>query len=562
METSLIIKIEKQRYLQLNKVNLVDFFLYVIFDNHSYIIVHVYHNLKQRCMRTGSIQLQTMAVLSSFLSNLGFTVVVLLTILVLYVKYKRSYWQRRGVSTIPGHWLFGNIKEAALQKKSFAQVFGELYEQAADTDDVLGIYVLHKPFLLIRNPELIKQILIKDFNVFPNRYFSARSFHDDIGHTNLFSIQNPPWKYLRNKLSPIFTGVKLKKLFHLITQNADSMSKYMESQFLNGTKTKNIRLRDVALKYTTDIISNIAFGIEVNSFDPDKIEFFNKVQEGLKFSFVRGLQFSTMFFFPSAAKYVGSTMLGTSTDYFRRVFWDSMDTRESKKVKRDDLIDLLLELKNEKQENSEFKFAGDTLLSQSAIFFVAGRESSVSTICFTLAELAKQPEIQKRTRAEILEKLEQYGMTYEAVQNMKYLHQVISETLRLYPPAPILDRVSVEDYKIPGTDVVLEKGTPVYISLTGLHRDPKYYRDPLSFNPDRYTDENKNEIPPSTYIPFGEGPRVCIGTRLGQLQSAIGILTILKDYEVSYDSNCKCDIDIRNVFLSPVEDFRLNITKI
>ena len=94
------------------------------------------------------------------------------------------------------------------------------------------------------------------------------------------------------------------------------------------------------------------------------------------------------------------------------------------------------------------EFEGDVLVSQAGIFFIAGRESSVTTICFTLYELAKQPEIQKRAREEIHEKLKEHGITYDAFQNMKYLNQIISETLRLYPPAPLLDRVCVEDYKV------------------------------------------------------------------------------------------------------------------
>lgn len=98
--------------------------------------------------------------------------------------------------------------------------------------------------------------------------------------------------------------------------------------------------------------------------------------------------------------------------------------------------------------NFSTEFEGDALVSQSAIFFVAGRESSVSTICFTLYELAKYPEIQKRTREEINEKLNEHGLTYDGVQSMKYLHQVLSETLRLYPPAPLIDRVSIENYKV------------------------------------------------------------------------------------------------------------------
>ncbi|CAL7947747.1 unnamed protein product [Xylocopa violacea] len=503
-----------------------------------------------------------MALWDSLFVNVLFAIIALVAILVLYVKRQRTYWQRRGIPTLPiSHWLFGNAKDLFLMKRSPALLIGELYQQATDKDDLLGIYMFHKPFLLLRNPELIKQILVKDFSYFPNRYFTARSFKDEIGSTNLFTIENPQWRYVRTKLSPVFTSGKIKKIFDLIVVTADSMSKYLEQQFSNGTRTKSILIKDVALKYTTDIISSVAFGIEVNSFDPVKETFFKKTQDGLKMTLKRGIQFAIMFFFPSASPYIGGQMLGSSTDYFRKVFWDSLDTREASKTKRGDLIDFLIDLKNEKQD-SDFKFKGDALVSQSAIFFVAGRESSVTTICFTLYELAKHPEIQKRTRDEIHEKLKEHGMTYEGVQSMKYLHQVMSETLRLYPPAPLLDRVAVENYKIPGTDIVIEKGTPVYVALSGLHRDPKYHPDPLRFNPDRFSDENKDNIVQCTYMPFGEGPRVCIGMRLGFLQSAMALIAILKDYESSLDPTCERDVDKHNIFISPVDDFRIKLTKL
>lgn len=114
-----------------------------------------------------------------------------------YINHNRTYWQKRGVPTIPGHWLYGNAKDILTFKRSPAIEIGELHQQASEKDDVLGIYILHKPFLLLRNPEIIKQILVKDFNYFQNRYFTARSFHDKIGSSNLFTIKNPEWRYLR-----------------------------------------------------------------------------------------------------------------------------------------------------------------------------------------------------------------------------------------------------------------------------------------------------------------------------------------------------------------------------
>lgn len=87
-------------------------------------------------------------------------------------------------------------------------------------------------------------------------------------------------------------------------------------------------------------------------------------------------------------------------------------------------------------------------MAQSSVFFIAGLESSAVTMAFALYELAKQPEIQERVRQEIHENIEEKGLTYESVLNMKYLAQVINETMRFYPPAPIIDRIAREDYKV------------------------------------------------------------------------------------------------------------------
>lgn len=81
----------------------------------------------------------------------------------------------------------------------------------------------------------------------------------------------------------------------------------------------------------------------------------------------------------------------------------------------------------------------------------------------------------------------------------------------MYPTLPFLDRRCNENYKLPGTDLVLEKGTAVMIPMWGLHFDPKYFPDPLKFDPERFSEDNEKNITPFTYFPFGEGPRSCIG---------------------------------------------------
>lgn len=443
-------------------------------------------------------------------------------------------------------------------------LLGELHQRAADEDDVIGIYILHKPFLLARNPELIKQIMIKDFHVFPNHHFDGRSTSDKMGKWGLFTIKNPEWRQLRSKMSPVFTSGKLKSLFLLMVESGEMMRDHLRDQFADTSEIVSIPLKDTFYKYTTIVISSLAFGIRTNCFDTPAPEFYVNSREAFRPTLIRVLRFFFLFFLPDIGKHLGSKMLGNKTDYFRKIFWDSMDNRSVTKTKRGDLIDSLLQLKNEKSEDTNLRFEGDLLLAQAAIFFVAGRETSISTMIYALCELAKHPEMQRRARDEILEKIQAANgvVTYEAVHDMKYLHQVINETLRLYPSAPILDRVPLEDYTLPNTKITIEKGTPVYVALSGIQSDPRFYSDPKRFDPERFSDERKNEIIPCTFLPFGEGPRNCIGMRLGVLQTAVGLIAILRDYEVSLNPSWMSIVDPRTVFTSPPAGFLLDLKKI
>lgn len=100
---------------------------------------------------------------------------------------------------------------------------------------------------------------------------------------------------------------------------------------------------------------------------------------------------------------------------------------------------------------------------------------------------------------------------FSQAMSLPYLDMVVSETLRLYPTLGYLNRMPNDTYKVPNSDLVLEKGTPVYVSMLGMHLDPQYFPEPHKFDPERFNEENKRNIPPCVYFPFGEGPHTCIG---------------------------------------------------
>jgi len=144
------------------------------------------------------------------------------------------------------------------------------------------------------------------------------------------------------------------------------------------------------------------------------------------------------------------------------------------------------------------------------------------------------------------------------------MDQVVHETLRKYPPVPFLSRVCTKEYKIPDTEIMLEKGMVVYIPVLGLHRDPDYYPEPDKFDPERFSDKNKKERVPFTYLPFGEGPRICIGLRFGLMQIKIALTVLLAQYKFSLNSKTKIPIEFepRSFALVPKGEIYLDIEKI
>ncbi|VEN42423.1 unnamed protein product [Callosobruchus maculatus] len=183
----------------------------------------------------------------------------------------------------------------------------------------------------------------------------------------------------------------------------------------------------------------------------------------------------------------------------------------------------------------------DDIVSHCFFFFLAGFETSSSAISFTCYELAQHPEIQQKVRDEIETTMEKHGgkLTYEAVMEMTYMDKVVYESMRKYPALPFLLRMCSKAYRIPDTDITVEKGTRVFIPLLGIHYDPEFYSDPEKFDPERFSEENKATRPSFSWMPFGEGPRICIGMRFGMLQTKLGLYALLRKYKFTLNKKTK-----------------------
>jgi len=201
-----------------------------------------------------------------------------------------------------------------------------------------------RPALLLRDPDLIKTILVKDFNTFYERNVRSNHKTDPLSQ-NLFLLKGPAWRLLRVKLSPIFTSFRLKQMFPLITACAENLTKYID---VYSTKGKPLEMKEVAAKFSTDVISTCAFGIQSNCLMDPNAEFRKFGRTIFAFSVYRSFEFMAIFMLPFVVKVMNLKFFSSETTKFlKRVFWDTIREREEKNIQREDILQLLIQLKNE-----------------------------------------------------------------------------------------------------------------------------------------------------------------------------------------------------------------------
>lgn len=250
-----------------------------------------------------------------------------------------------------------------------------------------------------------------------------------------------------------------------------------------------------------------------------------------------------------------------------------MEYREKNNVSRKDFMHLLLQLRNTgKVEDDDWKATKSTTAihslsveqcaAQVFIFYIAGFETTSSTMSYFMYELAQHPDMMTKLQTEIDSTLKKHDgqLTYESIQEMKFLECCINETLRKYPSLTFLNRVCTKDYQIPDSKFKIEKGMGVIISLYGLHHDPNIFPHPESFRPQRF-EEGQKDFNEKYYMPFGDGPRNCIGYRMGKMVSKIGLVLMLKSYNFTALDNKPLEFDPRPVTLIANGGILLKVSK-
>lgn len=459
-----------------------------------------------------------------------------------------DFFKDKPIPSLPAVLLYGSTGDMLQKKIAFSDFIVEAYNCFPGTK-VFGLVDTTTPVYVIRDLELIKQLTTKDFDYFMDRrpMFGRAEQNDNtevLCTKTIASLAGDRWRNMRATLSPAFTGSKMRAMFILVVEYCKEMASFYSQQ--DG---QEYEWKEEFGRIANDIIATSAFGLSVNSLRNKDNEFYLMGKQMLDFGRAKiALKVLGYRLAPGLMKMLSVDILDSKPKrYFAEIIKEAVKTRDAHGIVRPDMIHLLMQARKgvlqiqKSTEQNEEGFATvqeaehgriDTLkemtdsemVAQCLIFFLAGLDTVSTALSLLAYELALNEEVQQKLHGEIIlvqKSLKGETIDYDTLQKMKYMDMVVSETLRKWPPVPVADRICIGDYTLndgDGLKFTIEKDTCLWIPIQGIHRDAQYFPNPEKFDPERFNEINRAQISPGSYLPFGTGPRNCIGSRLALME--------------------------------------------
>ena len=438
---------------------------------------------------------------------------------------------------------------------------------------IVGYYLGHRPMVLVADPDLAKNIQIKDFQYFSDRpTLSLKHGLHPIPASSgmLIRAQGKRWKELRSALTPTFSGSKLKTMTPIID---DAINNFIDIIEKRSESEEEFDVYDMFQNLTTDVIGRTAFGIQSNVQNEANNKFLEAAKAIFNMDLNRWLYLLVQcyppidrVFYPFrrmaqiVREWRGLSPNGILYDMARDII---QLRKQNPSVKRKDLLQLMLDTKitgeemsrmtddsltigsdPEKAQNigsssgvpksskSDIRLTDDEIKANCVLFYEAGYETTSTALGYVAHILVNYPEVQERIRDEVRELYESEGkLDFNTVGKLQYMEWVLNETMRVYPPViTFVMRECLSDYKY--KDIVIPKGSAVLVATHFLHHDPDYWPEPEKFDPERFSPERKHQIYPSSWQPFGSGPRNCIGLRFALFEAKLALAKLLQKYRL------------------------------
>lgn len=370
--------------------------------------------------------------------------------------------------------------------------------------------------LLVNDPALVNRILT-DHDTFPKNDLFVEALEDLVGNS-MFVTSGDTWRRQRKMVDPAFSHMRINRAFDFMAAAVDDYERRLDGQAATGERFS----LDAAMSHlTADVITRTIFSVPLEGQTSHEV-----FEDFMRFE-----------------RQVGSIDI-------KRLLWDKpwSPTTQPEPVRRacarirlhlgemldarlqhpeyDDIAGAILEARD--SETGE-PFSRDGLIDQLGVFFLAGHETTASSLTWAFFILSQRPEVVARIREEVDAVVGDGPVLLEHTKRLPYVRNFFREVLRLYPPITFLPRVAGKDTEIAGRRV--KRGTMLMIAPWSIHRHEQLWVHPDRFDPDRFLPERERQQVPGSYLPFGAGPRICVGAAFATIETALILARLVRRFD-------------------------------
>jgi cytochrome P450 len=425
------------------------------------------------------------------------------------------------IPRVKGDFLLGNLRQYK------ANPFQALCSWQRDYGDLVSFRLATRQLYLFSHPQLVEQALVKQSHNFVKMYNpkKPKGLSLILGQ-GLLTSQGDLWRRQRRLMQPVFQRANLTSMLpQMVTAGNNLLHRWQ--QLGDGA---HVNLADEMMQLALEVITQTMFSTSVL----DKVcEIASALDTGLKYA-AKTLSnpLTAPLFVPTPANQAFKQAIGVLDN----IIYGMINQRRAQSIEQRDLLSMLLNVCDDATGNP---MSDQQIRDEVITIFTAGHETTANVLTWTLYLLARHPDVLAKLKTELHDQLQGNTPDAEALQQLVYTRAVLSEAMRIRPPAGILIRKISQDTEIDG--YALKADSLAIFSIYNIHHHPDFWQQPEQFDPERFLTAEKRKF---AYMPFGTGERVCIGNHFALLESQLLLSMIVQHYDVELLNNDEIEIEM------------------
>ncbi len=435
-----------------------------------------------------------------------------------------------------GHPITGHLRE--FQRDRFTMQMRFMKEMG----DIYSFYVGRFPVIYLSNPKYIRHVLQENY-----KNYKKNIFYDELRiilGQGLVTSEGEFWRKQRKMIQPTFHHSQIEKFITLMTNATDKMI----VQWENSAKAqRQINIDEDMKTLTMEIVAQCLFSHDTDVFAQNATQSTNIVLDWAKH------RLESLIKLPHWIPTKDNREFKQAYTELNEIIMGLIQERRAMKERPNDLLTTLIELTD---EQSKTGMTDNQLFDEILTLFMAGHETTAHTLVWTWTLLSKHPHIRNKLNEEVDEVLKKSSLSFDTINALSYTKMVLQESMRIIPAVWGIGREAINDDEIDGYPI--PKGATVGVSIYQMHHHPAFWENPEGFIPERFLPENLSNVNKWVYMPFGGGPRMCIGNAFAMMEAQIILSMLSNRFTLDLDPGIPIEFD-PGITLRPKHELFMDI---